>query len=157
MEKPTEKQTSEEKPVEKKAEKTEKPVQKTFVPKMETSTAPRAPRYFRNGQVQGEYVAKPGAENATGATYRPQTGERPQRVQTGARPVTAQNKTPRVNVSMPISAPAMPSRDVKSFSSAAKKKTFEKTYTEKKTPNKRDLAYEFGIGIRRTFRLASFR
>ncbi len=125
---------------------TEKPAQKTFVPK--TPTEPRAPRYFRNGQEQGVYVAKPGAEN-TGATYRPrQQGERPQRPQVGTRPATpTAPRTPRVNTGVSVSAPVMPSRDVKSFSSAPKKKTFEKTYTEKKTLNKRDLAKQRGMTV----------
>ena len=141
-EKPAQPTETVEKPV-------EKPVQKTFVPKAETPSAPRAPRYFRNGQVQGEYVAKPGAETAnSGATYRPRpVGERPQRVQTPTRPVSTANKPPRINAGVAISEPVMPSRDVKSFSSAPKKKTFEKTYTEKKTLNKRDLARQRGMTV----------
>ena len=127
----------------------EKPAQKTFVPK--APSEPRAPRYFRNGQEQGVYVAKPGAENA-GTTFRPrQQGERPQRPQTGTRPAPTAPRAPRIGaataVSAPVSAPVMPSRDVKSFSSASKKKTFEKTYTEKKTLNKRDLAKQRGMTV----------
>ncbi len=130
----------------KRAEK-EKPELKTFAPK--TPAAPRAPRYFRNGQVQGEYVAKPGTENNTyGSTYRP---TRPQ----GDRPMRPTNGTPRptqgarlsVGVSAPVSAPAMGGRDNKAFSAAAKKKTFEKTYTEKKTLSKRALAKQQGMTV----------
>ena len=131
-----------------------KPVQKTFIPKAEAPAAPRAPRYFRNGQEQGVYVAKPGAETATtgatGATYRPRPqGDRPLRPTTGARPSTAGGARPaRPSVSSaPISAPMMPTRDTKSFTSTSKKKTFEKTYTEKKTPNKRDLLKQRGITV----------
>ena len=123
----------------------EKPAQKTFVPK--APSEPRAPRYFRNGQEQGVYVAKPGTES-TGATYRPRPqGERPQRPQTGTRPAPTTPRTPRVGAGAAVSAPVMPSRDVKSFSSAPKKKTFEKTYTEKKTLNKRDLAKQRGMTV----------
>ncbi|MBQ7924411.1 MAG: translation initiation factor IF-2 [Clostridia bacterium] len=127
----------------------EKPEVKTFAPK--APAAPRAPRYFRNGQVQGEYVAKPGTENnnAYGSTYRPARpqGDRPMRPTSGAPTRAPQSARPSVNISAPVSAPAMPSRDNKSFSAAAKKKTFEKTYTEKKTLSKRALAKQQGMTV----------
>ena len=135
--------------------KEEKPAVKTYVPKAEP-TAPRTPRYFRNGQVQGEYVAKPGVETSTnsyGGTYRPRTeGVRPARPQgertfAGARPTTGGVRAPRVSSSAPIAAPAMPTRDSKSFSTPAKKKTFEKTYTEKKALSKRDLVRQQGLTV----------
>ena len=135
---------------EKKAE--SKPEARTFVPKAEvrpaTPGAPRAPRYFRNGQEQGVYIAKPGVEtsSSTGSTFRPRpTGDRPQRPMgdrpqqrpAGARPAPA----------APISAPiAAPSRD-KNFSAPAKKKTFEKTYTEKKPMSKRSLIKQQGMTV----------
>ena len=131
-----------------------KPVSKTFVPPKATPAAPRAPRYFRNGQVQGEYVAKPGAETSTtGSTYRPRPqGERPARVQgertfTGARPAQGQGvRAPRVGGGA-VSAPIMPARDTKSFSAPAKKKTYEKTYTEKKALSKRALVKQQGMTV----------
>ncbi len=128
----------------------EKPELKTFAPK--TPTAPRAPRYFRNGQVQGEYVAKPGTENTSyGSTYRPARpqGDRPTRPTSGApsRPARPQGDRPSVSVSAPVSAQAMPSRDNKAFAAAAKKKTFEKTYTEKKSLSKRALAKQQGMTV----------
>ena len=131
-----------------------KPVSKTFVPPKATPAAPRAPRYFRNGQVQGEYVAKPGAETSTtGSTYRPRPqGERPARAQgertfTGARPAQGQGvRTPRVGGGA-VSAPIMPTRDTKSFSAPAKKKTYEKTYTEKKALSKRALVKQQGMTV----------
>ena len=130
------------------------PAAKTFTPK--APAAPRAPRYFRNGQVQGEYVAKPGAENNTqgdgNSTFRPRSqGDRPLRPQ-GDRPFTPKTGTqttrPQRPVSVaPVSAPPMPSRDTKSFSAAAKKKTFEKTYTEKKALSKRALVKQQGMTV----------
>ncbi|MBE5744689.1 MAG: translation initiation factor IF-2 [Clostridiales bacterium] len=128
----------------------EKTETKTFVaPK--TPAGPRAPRYFRNGQVQGEYVAKPGAETAQyGSTYRPgarpQT-DRPMRPTSGAPSRPAQSTRPSVKISAPMDAPAMPTRDNKAYSAAAKKKTFEKTYTEKKTLSKRALAKQQGMTV----------
>ena len=143
--------------------KEEKPLLKTFVPKAEP-TAPRAPRYFRNGQVQGEYVAKPGTETSTpstshGGTFRPRTEgarvPRPQgeRTFTGNRPsgATAGARAPRVggmgSMGGAMSAPVMPTKEGKSFSAPAKKKTFEKTYTEKKALSKRDLIRQQGLTV----------
>ena len=124
------------------------PQARTFVPKPEARpaapAAPRAPRYFRNGQEQGVYVAKPGAE--AGATYRPRpVGDRPVRPAgdkpfTGARPA-------RPAVSVPAAPIAAPARDSKSFSAPAKKKTFEKTYSEKKPLSKRSLIKQQGMTV----------
>ena len=159
----------EEKPVEVKAEikteekveakpapapKTEaKPEARTFVPKT-TPAAPRAPRYFRNGQEQGVYVAKPGVETTptTTPSYRPRpTGDRPQRP-VGEKPYgnkpTAPNARPqRPAVSAPIAAPIAAPKDSKNFSAPAKKKTFEKTYSEKKPLSKRTLARQQGMTV----------
>ena len=143
QEKPIEK--VEEKPVEKVQEKpAEKILQKTFVPKANPAQ-PRAPRYFRNGQEQGVYVAKPGAENtpqSTSASFRP------------ARPSGERAFTPRDNrsarpaaPSAPIAAPVMPTRDTKNNNNAAKKKTFEKTYTEKRPMSKRTLIKQQGMSV----------
>ncbi len=140
-----------EKAEEPKAEKTEaKTETRTFVPK--TPAAPRAPRYFRNGQEQGVYVAKPGVEvsSASSATYRPRTqGDRPARPVgdrpfTGTRPAGARPARPVS--SAPVAAPIAPSRE-KSFSAPAKKKTFEKTYTEKKPLSKRTLIKQQGMTV----------
>jgi len=127
-----------------------KPEARTFVPKPETRTAapsaPRAPRYFRNGQEQGVYVAKPGVESSSApSTYRPRpVGDKPQRP-AGDRPQRPAGARPMP--SAPIAAPmAAPSRD-KSFSAPAKKKTFEKTYTEKKPMSKRSLIKQQGMTV----------
>ena len=136
---------------EKKEEQPAKPEVKVYAPK---PAAPRAPRYFRNGQEQGVYVAKPGTEDntSTTSTYRPRPqGDRPMRptTGTGARPAQNQGapRTPRVNASAPIAAPVMPTRDTKSFGAPAKKKTFEKTYTEKKALSKRALVKQQGMTV----------
>ena len=140
-----------EKEEEPKAEKTEaKTETRTFVPK--TPAAPRAPRYFRNGQEQGVYVAKPGVDvsSTSSATYRPRTqGDRPARPVgdrpfTGTRPAGARPARPVS--SAPVAAPIAPSRE-KSFSAPAKKKTFEKTYTEKKPLSKRTLIKQQGMTV----------
>ena len=136
-------------------EKPAKTENKTYVPKTPAAAAgPRAPRYFRNGQVQGEYVAKAGVEATPSTTYRPARpqGDRPMRA-TGDRPFTGTKtatqgaRTPRVNVGASVNAPMMPTRE-KSFSAPAKKKTFEKTYTEKKAPlSKRALIKQQGMTV----------
>ena len=148
-------EAKEEKPAEqpKEEKKTEaKPEARTFVPKPETRptapAAPRAPRYFRNGQEQGVYVAKPGAENVSAnTTFRPRpTGDRPQRP-AGDRPQRPMGQRPAAPISAPIAAPiAAPSRE-KNFSAPAKKKTFEKTYTEKKPMSKRNLMKQQGMTV----------
>ena len=150
----TESAPVEEKP--KAEEETAKPELKTYAPPKPTApSAPRAPRYFRNGQEQGVYVAKPGVETATqnaGQRFvRPQ-GDRPMRPASERTFTSGKPRTPRVSsgsVGMPIPAPApmMPTRDSKSFSAPAKKKTFEKTYTEKKTLSKRALAKQQGMTV----------
>ncbi len=138
-----------------KTEKAEKTEQRTFVPKTDARpaapTAPRAPRYFRNGQEQGVYVAKPGVENTpTGsATYRPRPqGDRPPRAE-GGRPFAPRPATGAPRPVRPASgvaaAPITPSRDTKS--APAKKKTFEKTYTEKKPMSKRTLIKQQGMTV----------
>ena len=140
--------------VEEKPAKTET---KTYVPPKTEPGAPRAPRYFRNGQEQGVYVARPGAEaSATTTTYRPRPqGDRPLRVN-GDKPFTPRTGTaqgarpqrPISSGSAPIAAPMMPTKEGKSFSSpAAKKKTYEKTYTEKKGLSKRDLERQRGMTV----------
>ena len=144
---------AEEKPAEKEAAKSEA---RTFVPKTPaTPAAPRAPRYFRNGQEQGVYVAKPGVENTSGSTFRPRpTGDRPSRP-TGDRAFTPRTGAPGANTqrparpaaSAPIAAPIAPTRESKNFSSPAKKKTFEKTYSEKKPMSKRDLMRQQGMTV----------
>ena len=159
----------EEKPVEVKAEikteekveakpapapKTEaKPEARTFVPKT-TPAAPRAPRYFRNGQEQGVYVAKPGVETTptTTPSYRPRpTGDRPQRPvgekPYGNKPTAPSARPQRPAVSAPIAAPITAPKDNKNFSAPAKKKTFEKTYSEKKPLSKRTLARQQGMTV----------
>ena len=152
-------------PVEEKAEaKTEetpapkaevKPEARTFVPKT-TPAAPRAPRYFRNGQEQGVYVAKPGVEAtpSSGAnTYRPRpAGDRPQRPvgdkPFGNRPTTPGARPTRpTGGGAPIAAPITAPKENKNFSAPAKKKTFEKTYSEKKPLSKRTLARQQGMTI----------
>ncbi len=133
-----------------KAEKEEKTEPRTFVPKTEARpapAAPRAPRYFRNGQEQGVYVAKPGAETTT-TTFRPRQ-DRPAR--DGAKPFaprpaggTQRPLKPATGGSV-AAAPITPNRDVKT--APAKKKTFEKTYTEKKPMSKRTLIKQQGMTV----------
>ena len=169
-EKPVETKTVETKAVETKTVEEKAPAtdvkteSRTFVPKADVKpaapAAPRAPRYFRNGQEQGVYVAKPGVEmtaNTGNSTYRPRPeGNRPARPQgdrpfnanrpatAGARPVRPANNG-GASVAMP--APIAPARDTKSFSAPAKKKTFEKTYTEKKPMSKRTLIKQQGMTV----------
>lgn len=119
--------------------------------------APRAPRYFRNGQEQGVYIAKPGVDaNAGISSFRPKT-ERPLRPQ-GDRPARAQGDRPyppRTGTSgagrpraggAPIAAPIVP-KEGKSFSAPAKKKTYDKTYVEKKPVSKRTLVRQQGMTV----------
>ncbi len=131
-----------------------KPEARTFVPKSETRpAAPRAPRYFRNGQEQGIYVSKPGVETTPstqgGSTYRPRpTGDRPARP-TGPRPNAGARPTgnARPNTgasSAPVAAPVPTSSRT---SAPARKKTFEKTYTEKKPLSKRSLIKQQGMTV----------
>ena len=132
-------------------------------PKAETTYAPaepakpagpRAPRYFRNGQVQGEYVAKPGAESTPTSTYRPARpqgdrpyaprGEKPNTQGAGTRP--ARPQAPVQSSAPSVAAPAIPHKDNKQ--AAQKKKTFtEKTYTEKKPMSKRTLQRQQGMTV----------
>lgn len=115
--------------------------------------APRAPRYFRNGQEQGVYIAKPGVDvnaGSTGNSYRPRT-DRPARPAGGPRPAGSarpaggfQNR-PASGGSRGMSAPApvLP----KEKSAPAKKKTFDKTYVEKKPVSKRTLIKQQGMTV----------
>ncbi len=147
-------QKPEEKPQEPQAKAEPTPAEpvKTYAPK--APAGPRAPRYFKNGQEQGVYVSKPGAETApTSGTYRPraQSSERPARAQ-GDRPypprtggtATARPARPAVSGG---AAPVMPTRDTKSFGAPAKKKTYEKTYSEKKPVSKRTLVKQMGMTV----------
>ncbi len=152
---------AEEKP-EAKSVRTERPAQRTegrteartFAPKA-APAAPRAPRYFRNGQEQGVYIAKPGVENTTASTstYRPRpTGDRPQRP-AGDRPFGNRPQRPagdrpqRPITSAPVATPIAAPRDTKNFSAPAKKKTFEKTYSEKRPLSKRTLVKQQGMTV----------
>ncbi len=142
---------------EEKAEKEGKPAKtevRTFVPKTEVRptapAAPRAPRYFRNGQEQGVYVAKPGAEaSSTPTTFRPRQGDRPLRGDGkpfAPRPATGAARPARpAGASAPVAAPITPNRDTKT--APAKKKTFEKTYSEKKPLSKRTLVKQQGMTV----------
>ena len=154
---------AEEKPAEKveKAEPKKEEVKETvYAPAEPVKPAgPRAPRYFRNGQVQGEYVAKPGAEAAAAPTYRPRpVGERPARPQgdkgytprgekpntqgAGARPSRPQSPS----VAAPVAIAGAPHKDTKQ--AAQKKKTYtEKTYSEKKPLSKRTLQRQQGMTV----------
>ncbi|MBQ5930119.1 MAG: hypothetical protein IIX02_04935 [Clostridia bacterium] len=130
-----------------------KPEARTFVPKT-APAAPRAPRYFRNGQEQGVYVAKPGTENtsASSSSYRPRpTGDRPARPAGertfGNRPAPQGARPARPATSAPIAAPIVAPKENKNFSAPAKKKTFEKTYSEKKPLSKRTLARQQGMTV----------
>ena len=145
-----------EQPEQKPEVKEEKAETRTFVPKTEARpaapAAPRAPRYFRNGQEQGVYVAKPGAETgntSAPSTYRPRQGERPARPAGdrpfSPRPTTGQKPAARPAPAAPVAAPVAPTRDTKA--APAKKKTFEKTYTEKKPMSKRSLIKQQGMTV----------
>ena len=131
-----------------------KPEARTFVPKT-APAAPRAPRYFRNGQEQGVYVAKPGVENAPttpAPSYRPRpTGDRPARPMGekpfGSRPAAPNARPARPAVPAPIAAPINVPKENKNFSAPAKKKTFEKTYSEKKPLSKRTLVRQQGMTV----------
>ena len=147
-----------EQPVQKEEEVKEEPTKpelKTYAPPKPTQAGPRAPRYFRNGQEQGVYVAKPGVDtNASsyGSTYRPRApqGDRPARPTSERTFTSGKPRTPRVggvSAAMPAPAPMMPTREGKSFSAPAKKKTYEKTYTEKKTLSKRALVKQQGMTV----------
>ncbi len=153
--------TVEEKPATEKVEKAEPKKETVYAPQESAKPAgPRAPRYFRNGQVQGEYVAKPGAENATSApTYRPRpAGDRPARPQ-GDRPYAPRGEKPntqgagmRTNrpqggtVAAPVAVEGGLHKDNKQ--SAQKKKTYtEKTYSEKKPLSKRTLQRQQGMTV----------
>ena len=102
--------------------------------------APRAPRYFRNGQEQGVYVAKPGVDVNAGTNtggYRPRA-ERP------ARPAGPRPAGGRPAGASPVAAaPVLP----KEKSAPPKKKTYDKTYVEKKPVSKRTLVRQQGMTV----------
>ncbi len=102
--------------------------------------APRAPRYFRNGQEQGVYVAKPGVDVNAGTNtggYRPRA-ERP------ARPAGSRPAGGRPAGARPVAAaPVLP----KEKSAPPKKKTYDKTYVEKKPVSKRTLVRQQGMTV----------
>ncbi len=129
----------------------EKPVEKAEEKPAEKTAGPRAPRYFRNGQEAGVYVAKPGVETAQN-TYRPKTqgerpqktGERPAPIRQGAKPAVSQQRAPRLG-GVQAAAP-IPQKEGKSFSAPQKKK-YDKTYVEKKPVSKRTLARQQGMTV----------
>ena len=135
---------------ENKVEKTEEQPKKEEKPAVYTPAkpaAPRAPRYFRNGQEQGVYVAKPGAENTPSTPRRPQ-GERTFAPNRGAQGVRPTRPTQSSGGMVAPAAPMMPtSSREKNFSAPAKKKTFEKSYTEKRPVSKRTLIRQQGMTV----------
>ncbi len=160
-EKPIEEPKAEEKPVEKVVEHVKTEKKAAPAPTAPAApAAPRAPRYFRNGQEQGVYIAKPGVETTpsnNSQSFRPQRpqGDRPQRPQ-GDKPYQPRQNTAggsnanRQQKPSNIVAPAAPivPKDNKAFNNApAKKKTFEKTYTEKKPVSKRTLIKQQGMTV----------
>ena len=138
VEEPTE--TVAEEPVAQMPEKVEvKEPAKTFVPQAENK--PRQPRYFNGGKVVGVYETKPGTEQPK--TYRPrQQGDKPVRPQTGAPVRPSAPRTPAMDTSA-----VMPTKENKNFSTPQKKKTYEKTYTEKKGLSKRTLMRQQGLTV----------
>ena len=133
---------------ENKAEQTEEQPKKEEKPAVYAPpkpAAPRAPRYFKNGQEQGVYVAKPGAGNTTSAPRRPQSDRAftPNRGTQAARPTR-----PAQSGGMVAPAPMMPSSSrEKNFTAPAKKKTYEKSYTEKRPVSKRALVRQQGMTV----------
>ena len=112
---------------------------KTFVPQAENK--PRQPRYFSGGKVVGVYETKPATEQPK--TYRPrQQGDKPVRPQTGAPVRPSAPRTPAMDTSA-----VMPTKENKNFSTPQKKKTYEKTYTEKKGLSKRTLMRQQGLTV----------
>ena len=130
--------------------KTEKPVaakteeRRTFTPK--APAAPRAPRYFKNGQEQGVYVAKPGVDMSSSERRPRPQGDRPARPAFGQGKPNPSARPIRPSLGVAPAAP-LPTRENKSFSAPAKKKTFEKTYSEKKPMSKRDLMRQQGMTV----------
>ena len=113
------------------------------------------PRRFVNGKLVGVYVPKEGVETSEPKTYRPRpagdrtyqprpTGERSFTRATGAG-ATSAPRLPRVNASAAMPLPT--GKENKQFTSAPKKKNFEKTYVEKKPMNKRDLMRQQGMTV----------
>lgn len=102
--------------------------------------AKRPPMRFVNGKAVAVYVPTPGTENNTPNTYRPrpQNGTRPQ----GTRPQGVRPSGGNYTADLP----SIPKDGGKQFSSG-KKKTYEKTYVEKKPVSKRTLARQQGMSI----------
>ena len=135
---------------ENKVEKTEEQPKKEEKPAVYTPAkpaAPRAPRYFRNGQEQGVYVAKPGAENTPSTPRRPQS-DRAFTPNKGVQTARPTRPTQSSGGMVAPAAPMMPpSSREKNFSAPAKKKTFEKSYTEKRPVSKRTLIRQQGMTV----------
>lgn len=134
-----------------------KPTEKSSAPAAPAAPQKRAPRYFSNGQAMGVYVAKPGVDmNAPSSptpSYRsrPQ-GERPPRPQgdrpyQGNRSSSSAGASGKPKLSSGVAAAPIPQRDAKQFSATAKKKTFDKTYVEKKPVSKRALQRQQGMTV----------
>ncbi len=112
---------------------------------------PRAPRYFVNGKAQEGPVPKSVDAPSSSSNFRPrQQSDRPYapRTERSDRPAQGtQNRAPRVNAGSVAPAPMVQKDNAKSFSSPAKKKTFEKTYVEKKPVSKRALIKQQGMTV----------
>ena len=105
--------------------------------------APRAPRYFRNGQEQGVYIAKPGVDvNAGTGSSRPPRPERPARP-AGARPAGGGQGRSAAGGSPVAAPPVLPKEKL----APPKKKTYDKTYVEKKPVSKRTLIKQQGMTV----------
>ena len=118
--------------------------------KEETKPAgPRAPRYFVNGKAQEGPVPKSVETTNTGSSYRPrQQSDKPYQPRERTERPAQGNRAPRVNAGANVSAtPIVQKENTKSFSSPAKKKTFEKTYVEKKPVSKRALIKQQGMTV----------
>ena len=150
--------------VEKKEEPAPKAEEPALAPKVEEKkeaakpapAGPRAPRYFVNGKAQEGPVPKSvdaPSTSSSGATYRSrQQGEKPYQAR-GERSErsSGQNaqgaRAPRANTGNVAVAPIVQKDNAKSFSSPAKKKSFEKTYVEKKPVSKRTLIKQQGMTV----------
>ncbi len=105
--------------------------------------APRAPRYFRNGQEQGVYIAKPGVDvNVGTGSSRPPRPERPARP-AGARPAGGGQGRSAAGGRPVAAPPVLPKEKL----APPKKKTYDKTYVEKKPVSKRTLIKQQGMTV----------
>ena len=142
---------TEEAPVKTEPAPVEKPKKEEPKKEEQKPAGPRAPRYFVNGKAQEGPVPKSVDAPNTGTAYRPrQQADKPyhprERVERPAQ--NAQNnRPPRVNAGSVAPAPIVQKDNAKSFSSTAKKKTFEKTYVEKKPVSKRALIKQQGMTV----------